>query len=124
MSLLTNLSSLVSTEFKDVLPALNAVVQDMTTNYSAWQSNPVVKSTEAVTQLVNPVAAIDLQAVIGAASLVQALWQVFGTQPTTPVAVVTPSPEPVPVMAEPAVVQSIPTPTLQEQIINSGGSIP
>jgi len=81
MSILSNLASAIDHEFAQVLPVVNALVSDMTLNYAAWQANPVVKSTEAVTALVSPVAAIDAQAVIGAASLVQALWQVFGQSP-------------------------------------------
>lgn len=83
MSLLSQLATLVDSEFEAVLPALNAVVIDMTQNYSAWQANPVIKSTEAVTTIVNPVAGLDMQAVLGAVSLVQALWQVFGSTAAT-----------------------------------------
>lgn len=117
MSLLSNLAENVNSEFKDVLPALNAVIADMASDYLTWQSNPVVKATEAVTTLVNPVAAIDMQAVIGAASLVQALWQVFG--PAAPVVAATPTPIP----AVSVVLNEGPT-TLQSQIAAAGNQIP
>jgi hypothetical protein len=137
MSLLSQLAPLIDTEFKDVLPAVNAVIEDMATDYLAWQSNPVVKATEAVTTLVNPVAAIDMQAVIGAASLVQALWQVFGAQAPAPVATTVPNPTPVVATAVvPEVLQTAtqstgatapilqPATTLQEAIVANGGQIP
>jgi len=78
MSILSDLGKLVGDEFKAVLPVVNTIVSDMIANDATWNASPIVKSTEAVAALVSPVAAIDAQAVIGAASLVQALWQTFG----------------------------------------------
>lgn len=88
MSLLSTLAVNINDEFKAVLPALNQVAQDMVQNYAAWQANPVVKATEAAVTLISPVASLDMQAAIGAASLVQALWQVYGAAPV----VATPTP--------------------------------
>jgi hypothetical protein len=114
MSLLSNLATLVDGEFKAVLPALNSVVSDMGSNYAAWQANPVVKATEAAVTLVNPVAAVDMQAVIGAASLVQALWEVFGA--TQAPAAAAPAPVVTPTPAAPV--------TLQAAVAATGATIP
>lgn len=91
MSLLSTLAANINDEFKAVLPALNQVAQDMVQDYAAWQANPVVKATEAAVTLISPVAAIDVQAAIGAASLVQALWEVYGVQPAPAPVVTTPA---------------------------------
>ena len=74
----SSLATHINDEFKAVLPVINTIVSDMVSNDVAWNANPVVKSTEAVAALVNPIAAVDAQVVIGAVSLVQALWQTFG----------------------------------------------
>lgn len=84
MSLLSTLATQINSEFQAILPAINQVIEDMTKNYSDWQSKPVVKATEAAVVLVSPVAALDVQAAIGAASLVQALWEVYGAQKVAP----------------------------------------
>lgn len=85
MSLLSTLAANINDEFKAVLPALNQVAEDMVKDYAAWQANPVVKATEAAVTLISPVASLDMQAAIGAASLVQALWQVYGQTPPAPI---------------------------------------
>lgn len=138
MSLLSNLTTAInaaSTEFKDVLPAINTVVSDMVSDYAAWQANPVVKASEAVVTIMNPVAVLDIQAAIGAASLVQALWQVFGAGTvsntavtTTPATTPIPSPTPAAVVVPTAEAQEEPVnlapQTLQEAVAANGGQIP
>lgn len=74
----SSLATHINDDFKAVLPVINTIVSDMVSNDAAWNASPVVKSTEAVAALVSPIAAVDAQAVIGAVSLVQALWQTFG----------------------------------------------
>ena len=113
----SSLATHINDEFKAVLPVINSIVADMVNNDAAWNASPVVKSTEAVAALVNPVASLDAQAVIGAVSLVQALWQTFGgsnaapattqtvntaqVQPTAPEAQAKPAPVPLN-LAQPA----------------------
>lgn len=91
MSLLQTLANNVNAEFKAALPAINQVITDMIQNAEAWQANPVVKATEAAVAIVSPVAALDIAAVVGAASLVQALWQVYGSVPAQPAQSVPPA---------------------------------
>lgn len=88
----SSLATHINDDFKAVLPVINTIVSDMVSNDATWNASPVVKSTEAVAALISPIAAVDTQAVIGAVSLVQALWQTFGggnasiqSQPVVPV---------------------------------------
>jgi hypothetical protein len=131
--MLQSLASIVAgaqAEFKATLPAVNAVIEDMVTNDADWQANPVVKASEAVVSIMNPAAVLDIQAAIGAASLVQALWQVFGPSSTTSTTAqqtqVSPSPSAGPnLAASPASgTASVETTTLQSSIAAAGQSIP
>lgn len=120
MSLLSTLAAQINSEFQAVLPAINTVIEDMTKNYSDWQSKPVVKATEAAVILVSPVAALDVQAAIGAASLVQALWEVYGAQKTAPAVTSIQTVDAAPVL--PAILQKpispvLPTPQVAPSIL-------